>query len=440
MKRLNIKERERNAIVQSLMAGVVPKIGLHHIQVGRKDEILAINNDLERIRNNGSSIRFIIGRFGTGKSFFLNLTKAIALEKKLVVMHADITTTRRLHSAGGQAQNLYTELLRNTSTKAKPNGGALQSIVEKWVGDLVERHGENFDVSSVLQKELKPLQNYVSGFDLATVLAKYYEAYQNGDDALLSHAMRWLLGEFDTKTEAKELLGARSIITDKDIYDYLKLWAAFVRLAGYGGLLVNIDEMGVLTQRLNNSISRNANYEVILQILNDCLQGNASGIGFIFAGTDMFLDDKRRGLMSYGALSSRLAANPFAQNGLKDYSGPVIRLENLSYEDLYLLLYKIRDVFACGDPDRYLVPDEAIGAFIERCNQTLGAEFYQTPRDTAKAFAHLLSLLQQYPYEKWQGLVQTIDIEEGEGEPFIEPTDDLENDAGEIDALSLFKI
>ncbi|MFA5206712.1 MAG: ATP-binding protein [Lentisphaeria bacterium] len=410
-----IKPREREAILQSLRAGVVPRIGLQHIQVGRKDEVAAIIKDLDTVAQGGASIRFIIGRFGTGKSFFLNLSRIVALEKKFVVAQADITPDRRLHATGGQARSLYSELMHNLASRTKPDGGALPGIVEKWVSgldfDLRSKGASDADILKAIPEKLAGLQDMVSGYDFALVVRKYVEGFLTHNDPQMAAAIRWLRAEYATKTEARQDLGVRSIIDDQVTYDYLKLLAAFVRMAGYAGLLVNLDEMGVLSHRLNNSQARNANYEMILRILNDCLQGSVSGLGFSFAGTDAFLDDKRRGLASYEALATRLATNSFASNGLKDYSGPVIRLANLTPEDLCVLLRNIRNVFACNDASRYLIPDEGIMAFLEHCSKTLGAEFFRTPRDSVKGFVGFLSVLEQNPKADWKAVLGQTALE-----------------------------
>jgi hypothetical protein len=305
--------------------------------------------------------------------------------------------------------------MQNLAVRAKPEGGALPSVVERWVSDAHQqlRNGgaSDSEMPEGIAERLKPLQDLVSGYDFGTVLAKNFEGYQTENYALMQSALRWLRAEYSTRTEARQDLGVRSIIDDAHVYDYLKLFAVFVRMAGYAGLLVNLDEMGVLSHRLNNSQARNANYEMVLRILNDCLQGNVTGIGFMFAGTDAFLDDKRRGLASYEALASRLAGNTFAVGGMRDLSGPVIRLENLSPEDLYVLLLNIRRVFAMGDPAKYLVPDEALRAFLTHCSRTLGADFYQTPRDSVKAFVGFLSVLEQNPGADWRQMVDGVRIE-----------------------------
>jgi len=411
----SIRPRERDAILQSLRAGVVPKIGLRHIQVGRKNEVAAVIQDLERVGQAGASVRFVIGRFGSGKSFFLNLARIVALEKKFVVAQADITPDRRLHATGGQARGLYTELMQNLAVLAKPEGGALPGIVERWISDLdyeLRKTGaDDAGVAAAIHERLRPLQDLVSGYDFATVVGRYLEGFQTPNDGLMDAALRWLRAEYTTKTEARQDLGVRSIIDDADLYNYLKLFGAFVRMAGYAGLLVNLDELGVLSHRLNSSQARNANYERILSIVNDCLQGSVSGLGFIFAGTDAFLDDKRRGLASYEALATRLADNAFAVSGLQDFSGPVIQLANLSPEDLYVLLHNIRHVFAFGEPAKYLVPDEALKAFLTHCSRVLGADYYQTPRDAVKAFVGFLSILEQNPRTKWQDLLRGIQVE-----------------------------
>jgi len=442
-----IKPRERDAILQSLRAGVVPRIGLYHIQVGRKDEVSAILQDFSCIADGGTSIRFVIGRFGAGKSFFLNLARMVAMEQRFVVLQADLTTDRRLHASGGQARALYSELMRNLAVRTRPDGGALPSIVERWVSDVYQQlrtsGAGDADMSKAISERLKPLQELVSGYDFAAVIARYFEGYQNEDEALMQAALRWLRAEYSTKTEARQDLGVRSIIDDADVYDYFKLLAAFIRMAGYAGLLVNLDEMGVLSHRLNNSQARNANYEMVLRILNDCLQGSVSGIGFMFAGTDAFLDDKRRGLASYEALATRLADNTFAVGGVKDLSGPVIRLENLSPEDLYVLLHNIRRVFAMGDAAKYLVPDEALNAFLNHCSRTLGAGFYQTPRDSVKAFVGFLSVLEQNPNADWRQMLDGVKLEstsDPEAEPISSEDEAQETPVEKNDDLTTFTL
>ena len=301
-----INKRERTAILQSLSAGVVPRIGLSHIQVGRRDEVEALVQDLKVIEAGGATVRFVIGRFGSGKTFFLNLIRTVALERGFVSVHADITTDRRLHGNGGQARSLYGELMRNVSTRAKPDGNAMRSLVERWIGQIDHEvrsaGGDESDVTLAIDKAIAPLQDLVSGYDFVRVLQAYYKAYLADQADVQDAALRWLRGEYSTKTEARQDLGVRSIIDDTSFYDYLKLMAAFVKLAGYQGLMVNIDELVVLSHRLSHTQARNHNYEAILRIVNDCLQGQTEGIGFIFAGTDECLEDQRRGLYSYEAL------------------------------------------------------------------------------------------------------------------------------------------
>jgi hypothetical protein len=427
-----VKPRERDAILQSLRAGVVPRIGLRHLQVGRRDEVAAVLDDLGRVEQGGAAVRFIIGKFGAGKSFFLNLARMVALERTFVVAQADVTTDRRLHGAGTQARALYAELMQNLATRARPEGGALANIVERWISDLDHEirssGGADSDIARAITTRLKPLQELVSGYDFTTVIGKYLQGFQDHDEQLMTSALRWLRAEYRTKTEARQDLGVRSVIENTQIYDYLKLFAAFVRLAGFAGLLVNIDEMGVLSHRLNNAQARNANYEAILRIVNDCLQGNVTGIGFLFGGTDSFLEDRRRGLASYEALATRLAANTFARDGLKDFSGPVIRLQNLSAEDLLVLLHNIRNVFALGDPSRYLVDDNAMITFMNHCARTLGSEFFLTPRDAVKSFVGLLSVIEQNPGADVNTLLASTKVEHDVDPESLPPPPDPDDD------------
>ena len=405
-----IKRRERDAVVQSLQAGLVPKLGLHLIQVGRKLEVEAILADLDRIVDGGASFRIVVGRFGSGKSFFLNLIRNLALQKRLVVIQADMSMERRLQASGGEARALYTELVKNLSTKAKPDGGALRNLCEGWISklqyDVAQAGGKEEEVKKRIFDDLKCLQDYVGGFEFATVLAQYYEGYAKSNDALQAAALRWLRGEYSTKTEARADLGVRRIIDDENIYDSLKLLSAFCVKAGYAGLLVNIDEMVVLSHRLPSARARQTNYESILTILNDCFQGGVRGLGFIMAGTDECLEDKRRGLYSYEALRSRLMENRLAGDGIVDFSGPVVRLQNLSPEELLVLLQNIRHVYAFGDTSKYVVPDEALVAVLKKANETLGADYYKTPRDVVRSFVGLLNVLEQNPNRRWQEFLE----------------------------------
>jgi len=409
---LRITQRERNAILSSLSAGVVPRVGLQHIAVGRKAEVAALLEDLQQVEAGGASVRFVVGRFGTGKSFLLNLIRTVALERKFVVVQADITTQRRLHASNGAARSLYGELMKNLCTRGKPGGGALPSLIERWVGEVAHHvtsaGGDDAAVEARLLELCAPLRDLVSGFDFVNVLTQYYRGYLQQNEELQSSAIRWLRAEYATKTEARQDLGVRSIIDDSSFYDYLKLFARFVQVAGHAGLVVCVDELVVLSHRLNNKIARNNNYETILRIVNDCLQGGVQGLGFIFAATDECLYDKRRGLSSYEALATRLAENRFASAGMVDMTGPVLALGNLTPEDCFVLLHNIRNVHAGGDRGRYVVPDEAIEAYLASCAQRMGAAYYQTPRETIKDWVGLLNVVQQNPAADWRQLVGEI--------------------------------
>ena len=417
-----IRPRERDAVIQSLRAGVVPRVGQQHIQVGRANEVGALLADIDRIADGGSAVRFAVGEYGAGKSFFLNLVRSIALERKLVTVHADLSPGRRLHASGGQARSLYAELMRNLSTRARPDGAAMPSVVERFVAQsLKAATGRGVSPETVIRERLADLQELAGGYDFAEVIAAYWRAHDTGDDQLKSDVVRWLRGEFSTRTDARAALGVRTIIDDGTFYDHLKLFARFVRLAGFSGMLVCLDEM-VNLYKLSNTQARNSNYEQVLRILNDCLQGSASGLGFVFGGTPDMLLDSRRGLYSYPALQSRLAENTFASAGLVDYSGPVLRLENLSREDMYVLLGKVRHVFAGGDPAAYLVDDDALAAFMAHCEARVGDAYFRTPRTTIKEFVNLLSIIEQYPGVDWGDLVDRVDIT-AETNPDTEPAD-----------------
>jgi len=423
-----IRAKDRDAVIQSLRAGVVPRVGQHLIQVGRVKELEALMQDVERIADAGSGFRVVIGEYGSGKTFFLNLVRAIAMEKKLVTMHADLNPDRRLHATGGQARSLYAELAKNLATRTKPDGGALPGIVEKFIAQAKsEAKASGKPSEDIVREQLAHLSEMVNGYDFAEVIAAYCRGFDEGNEQLKSDAIRWLRGEFTTKTDARAALGVRTIIDDASIYDQLKLLARFIRLAGYGGLMVCLDEL-VNLYKLSNTQARNANYEQILRILNDSLQGSAEGLGIVLGGTPEFLMDTRRGLYSYAALQSRLAENTFAKAGMVDYSGPVLRLASLTPEDFYVLLGKLRHVYSSGDPTKYLVPNEAIPAFMTHCAHRLGDAYFRTPRTTITAFINLLAVLEQNPSADWAELLGHVAVEKDNGavsDTAVEDDDEL---------------
>ena len=410
-----IRTRERDAVLQSLRAGVVPRLGQHLIQVGRVSELQALLGDIERLALGGSTFRLVIGEYGAGKSFFLNLVRSIALEKKLVTMHADLNPDRRLHASGGQARSLYAELARNMATRTKPEGGAIAGILEKFISQCkLTADSSGATTDQIVRQQTQHLTEMVNGYDFAEVVLAYWRGFEDSNEQLKADAVRWMRGEFTTRTDARAALNVRSIVDDATVYDQLKLLARFIRLAGYSGLLVCLDEL-VNLYKLANTQARMSNYEQILRILNDSLQGSAEGLGFVLGGTPEFLLDTRRGLYSYPALQSRLAQNTFARDGLSDFSGPVVRLAALTPEDFYVLLGKLRDVYAFGQPEKYLLPDAAIPAFMQHCSQRLGESYFRTPRTTITSFINLLAVLEQNPDAKWNSLIAELEVESDHG-------------------------
>ena len=406
-----LRPRERDALIQSLRAGVTPLLGAKHIQVGRDAEIAALEKNLDHIAEGGSAFRLVIGEYGSGKTFFMNLVRGAAMERQLVVAHADLNPSRRLHASGGEARSLYAELMKNMSTRTKSDGGALQTVVEKFITTaLAEARKAGSKPEDIIHERLGSLSELVMGYDFATVIAAYWRAHETDDDTLKDNAIRWLRGEFNAKLDARRALGVREIISDAAVYDQLKLMAKFCRLAGYKGLLICLDEL-VNLYKLANTQARNGNYEQILRILNDLEQGQAEGLGFVLGGTPEFLMDGRRGLFSYPALQSRLADNPFARGDLVDLSGPVLRLGNLGREHFVTLLEKLNLAYASGQSAPVVLPAEALPAFMRHCEQRIGEATFRTPRTTITAFIGLLAVLEQNVGVEWQTLLKQTKIE-----------------------------
>ena len=403
---MKIPKRIAQALLNSLKGGVVPRVGLPYIAVGRKEEIDALLHDVDIIAEGGASFRFLVGKYGIGKSFLLHTIRNYVMAKNFVVVDADLSPERRLQGTRGQGLATYKELIRNMSTKTKPEGGALSLILDRWISNVQQEVmvSENLSVTSaqlpgLVEKRISAviysLNEMVHGFDFARLLTLYYQAYIAGDDETKAKVLKWFRGEYGTKTEARQELGVHMVITDDDWYEYLKLFACFLKQAGYAGMLILIDEL-VNIYKIPNAITRQYNYEKILTMYNDTMQGKAQHLGLILCGTPQCMEDPRRGVYSYEALRSRLAEGHFAGEH-KDLLSPVIRLQPLTPEEMLILIEKLADIHAGLYEYAQIVTQQDMGDFIEIEFGRIGADVHITPREVIRDFIEVLDIVYQNP-------------------------------------------
>ena len=402
-----IPRRISQTVLNSLKGGVVPRIGLPYITVGRKSEIEALLHDVEIISEGGASFRFIVGRYGSGKSFLLQTIRNYVMDRGFIVADADLSPERRLQGTQGQGLATYRELISNLSTKTKPEGSALTLVLDRWISSIQSEVAQETglmpgDPALAAETDRKifavtsSVSELVYGFEFAKLLSAYYRAYIEDDGETKAKVVRWFRGEYSLKREAKEALGVNLIISDDNWYDYLKLFAAFFRLAGYSGMMIMIDEL-VNIYKIPNSITRQYNFEKMLTMYNDTLQGKAKYLGIIMGATPQALEDKRRGIYSYEALRSRLAEGRFSKPGARDLLAPVIRLEALSAEEMLVLCEKLADMHAgLYNYSRSVTTDDLV-AFIKIEYGRIGADQNITPREVIRDFIELLDLLYQNP-------------------------------------------
>lgn len=402
-----VPRRIAQTVLNSLKGGVVPRIGLPYITVGRKNEIEALLHDVDIISEGGASFRFIVGRYGSGKSFLLQTIRNYVMDRGFIVADADLSPERRLQGTKGQGLATYRELISNLSTKTKPEGGALTLILDRWISavqnEAMQETGlspEDPALATATDKKIYAVTASVSelvhGFEFARLLSAYYRAYVEGDDEQKAKVVRWFRGEYTMKTEAKEALGVNMVVTDDDWYDYLKLFATFFRLAGYIGMFIMIDEL-VNIYKIPNSITRQYNYEKLLTMYNDTLQGKAKYLGILMGSTPQALEDKRRGIYSYEALRSRLAEGRFSKPGARDLLAPVIRLEPLTAEEMLVLCEKLSEMHAGVYGDIRCITTDDLVSFIKIEYGRIGADQNITPREVIRDFIELLDLLYQNP-------------------------------------------
>ena len=405
----NIKPKEATAIINSLIGGVVPKIGVQHITVGRSEEIEAFVKALDDVKNGHSMVKFWIGDFGSGKSFMLHLLNTVALKQKFVVANADFTPDNRLYANDGKGTALYAAIMDNIAIQTKPEGGALPTLMEKWIEQVITKAAEenNITVTDIRdEKHINLVQSSimktinsiteVGGFDFGTVVIKYYEGYIKDDEQLRRNALKWLKGEYKTKTEAKQDLGVREIIHDLNYYDMLKNFCKLFVSMGYSGFMINLDE-AINLYKISTSVMREKNYEKVLSIYNDCFQGKVTNFFINFAGTKEVLENERRGLFSYNALKTRLETNKFETAELRDFAQPVIRLMPLDHNEIFVLLNKLKAIFEYHYKTRVDISDADIHLFMEEIFNKPGASEFLTPREVIRDFLNILNILRQNP-------------------------------------------
>ena len=410
-----VPKRIARTVLNSLKGGVVPRIGLPYVTVGRKSEIEALLHDVDIISEGGASFRFIVGRYGSGKSFLIQTIRNYVMDKGFIVADADLSPERRLQGTRGQGLATYRELIGNLATKTRPEGGALTLILDRWISSVQAQAAQETGLqpgdpalSAAVDRKIVAVTSQISelvhGFEFATLLSKYYHAYIEQDDETRMKVIRWFRGEYALKREAKEALGVNIIITDDDWYDYLKLFAVFFRLAGYAGMMIMIDEL-VNIYKIPNSITRQYNYEKMLTMYNDTLQGKAKYLGIIMGATPQAVEDRRRGVYSYEALRSRLAEGKFSRPGARDMLAPVIRLEPLTAAEMLVLCDKLAAMHAGLYGYSQSVTDEDLAEFIKIEFSRVGADSNITPREVIRDFIELLDLMYQHPEMKLADLL-----------------------------------
>ncbi|MBX3282076.1 MAG: ATP-binding protein [Acidobacteria bacterium] len=432
----NIKPKEATSIINSLIGGVVPKTGVQHITVGRSEEIAAAVKALEEARDGQSLVKFWIGDYGSGKSFMLHVLNVIAMKQKFVVSSADFTPENRLYSNDGRALALYSAIMNNISIQTKPEGGALPTLMEKWIEQVVVKTAEENSISLAdireegyigliqtnIMKTINELTD-VGGFDFGMVVMKYYEGFINGDDSLRRNSLKWLKGEYHTKTEARQDLGVREVINDTNFYDMLKNFCKLFVNMGYSGFMINLDEV-INLYKISTAAMREKNYEKILSIYNDCFQGKVNNLFFNFAGTRETLENPRRGLFSYDALRTRLETNKFETAEVRDFAQPVIRLFPLDHNEIFVLLKNLKAIFDFNYQITIDVSDEDIRYFMEEIFNKPGATEFLTPREVIRDFLNILSILRQNPNVDKKKLFRDIEI--SDERPDENPLDRIE--------------
>lgn len=421
---MKVKPKEATAIINSLIGGVVPKLGVQHITVGRSNEVNMVIHSLEEVKNGHSMMKFWIGDFGSGKSFMLHLLDTVALKQKFVTTTADFTPHTRLYSNDGKAQALYASLMNNIAIQTKPEGGALNILLEKWIEKVMMQTANEYKIPltdirnpqyfELIERKIVRTINEISdvgAFDFGIAIVKYYEGFIHQDETLKKNALRWLKGEYTTKTEARKDLGVGEIVNDRNYYDMLKNFCRLFIGIGYSGLVINLDE-AINLYKIQNPGMRQKNYEKLMSIYNDCFQGKIEHLFFNVAGTTDVLEDPAKGFYSYDALKTRLQVNKFETAELRDYAQPVIRLIPLSHDEIFILLKNLKEIFDFNYHTHLDFSYKDIHHFMEEIYNKPGASEFLTPREVIRDFLNILNILRQNPSADKKVLIADIQIKD----------------------------
>lgn len=421
---MNIKPKEATAVINSLIGGVVPKLGVQHITVGRSNEVTMVIQSLEEVKNGHSMMKYWIGDFGSGKSFMLHLLNTVALKQKYVVTTTDFTPHTRLYSNDGKAQALYAALMNNIAIQTRPEGGALHILLEKWIEKVIMQTAGEHNISLTeirnpqyferIERGIMQTINEISdvgAFDFGIAIVKYYEGFIRQDDTLKKNALRWLKGEYTTKTEARKDLGVGEIVNDRNYYDMLKNFCRLFVSIGYSGLVINLDE-AINLYKIHNPGMRQKNYEKMMSIYNDCFQGKIEHLFINVAGTTEVLEDPKKGFYSYNALKTRLQVNKFETAQLRDYAQPVIRLMPLSHDEIFILLKNLKTIFDFNYNTQLDFSYKDIHLFMEEMYNKPGASEFLTPREVIRDFLNILNILRQNPDADKKQLITDIQIKD----------------------------
>jgi hypothetical protein len=406
MTKLKISKRVSTSIINSLGAGVVPRIGLEYIAVGREKELNSLLQNLNDIAEGVAAFRFIVGNYGSGKSFMLQMVRKLAIEQGFAVADADLSSEKRLAGTNNEGLATYRELMSRLSTKTRPDGGAFISILEGWINKIQQEVAQELEmrpndpgfddqVESKIRQVVQYIEDLVHGFDFGSVIVAYWRGYRLDDEDLKNAALRWLRGEFNTKTEAKAALGVRVIIDDETWFDYIKLLSKFVAEIGYKGLLILMDEAVNLYQ-ISTTVTREKNYNRLLAMFNDTMQCNAEHLGIFIGGTTQFLEDPHRGLFADQAWRRRTKESRFvAQSHVQEYTGPVIRLNPLTEKEIYLLLQKLAEIHALNFSYNQTLNNADIQGFVQETVGHLGGEVLFTPGEIIRDFISAMNVIYQ---------------------------------------------
>lgn len=389
-------------IIDSLRNGTVPAEGTENIAVGIDEELTEIQDQIERTREDKSAFKFIIGDYGSGKTFFSTSVREMAYDKKFVVSSVVISQETPLH----KFEELYRKIMEGMRTSENKKIPAFNFILEEWLLNIEDKVIEiegldpyedskkfQIEMNKRINEELMIVGSIAASF--ANAIRAFYKAKYEGDTVLAQGAVAWLKGD-NVRAELKSKLGVIGTITRENSFEFFRALLQMIKTAGYEGLMIILDEVETV-QKLVRKDMRSAAYENLRFFIDESDRNSFPSCFFLYTGTTDLMESEK-GFKSLEPLYQRIKVEREKGDKFKNLRQPVMFLDGLNRDRLYEVACRVRNIH--GQVYSWMPNDKLTDDFIKRLinDMTLGfgGEINIGPRGFLRTLIDILDKSQMY--------------------------------------------